>query len=139
MNVAFAPLAAGNVIGSVSVASNATNSPTMIALSGTGVSITGTIYLNRDLSTGDLYQYTHRDWGLGTDVGGNSSGAGLLYHHADVNGRRAAGLTVTPTAQASPAAGSARVYLCRSVQPPRVTGPAWWVRTYFFFLSSASS
>ncbi len=139
MNVAFAPLAAGNVIGSVSVASNATNSPTMIALSGTGVSITGTIYLNRDLSTGDLYQYTHRDWGLGTDVGANSSGAGLLYHHADVNGRRAAGLTVTPTAQASPAAGSDSVYLWDPVQPWGVSGQEWWLRTSFFFPSSASA
>jgi len=37
LSVAFAPASAGSVTGSVSVASNATNSPVMIALSGTGV------------------------------------------------------------------------------------------------------
>src|SRR6266481_874659 len=37
LSVALAPAAAGNVTGSVSVASNATNSPATIALSGTGV------------------------------------------------------------------------------------------------------
>src|SRR6266446_3001052 len=37
LSVAFAPAAAGNVPGSVSVASNATNSPATITLSGTGV------------------------------------------------------------------------------------------------------
>jgi Abnormal spindle-like microcephaly-assoc'd, ASPM-SPD-2-Hydin len=36
-NVAFAPAAGGNFSGAVSVTSNATNSPTTIALSGTGV------------------------------------------------------------------------------------------------------
>src|SRR5216683_1143808 len=38
-SVAFAPTLAGSVTGSVSVASNATNSPTTIALSGTGVQL----------------------------------------------------------------------------------------------------
>jgi len=38
--VAFAPASAGSVTGSVSVVSNATNSPTTLALSGTGVSST---------------------------------------------------------------------------------------------------
>src|SRR6266446_3036045 len=37
LSVAFAPAAAGSVTGSVSVASNATNSPATIVLSGTGV------------------------------------------------------------------------------------------------------
>ena len=37
LNVAFAPTAAGSVTGSVSVASNATNSPAVISLSGVGV------------------------------------------------------------------------------------------------------
>jgi fibronectin type 3 domain-containing protein len=36
----FAPTAAGAVSGSVSIASNATNSPSTIAVSGTGVSVT---------------------------------------------------------------------------------------------------
>jgi hypothetical protein len=37
LNVAFAPTAAGSVTGSVTVASNATNSPTVVSLSGNGV------------------------------------------------------------------------------------------------------
>jgi Abnormal spindle-like microcephaly-assoc'd, ASPM-SPD-2-Hydin len=37
LNVVYSPLAAGNLTGSVTVASNATNSPDSIALSGTGV------------------------------------------------------------------------------------------------------
>jgi fibronectin type 3 domain-containing protein len=36
----FVPTAAGSVSGSVSISSNATNSPTAIALSGTGVEVT---------------------------------------------------------------------------------------------------
>jgi hypothetical protein len=37
LNITFAPAAAGSVTGSVSVASNATNSPTVITVSGSGV------------------------------------------------------------------------------------------------------
>src|SRR3989449_3273276 len=44
LNVAFAPTAAGSVTGSVSVASNATNSPATIGLSGTAVQ--GTLAAN---------------------------------------------------------------------------------------------
>jgi hypothetical protein len=40
LNVDFTPTAAGSVAGSVSVSSNATNSPTTIAVSGTGVAAT---------------------------------------------------------------------------------------------------
>ena len=39
MNATFAPAASGSVTGSVTVASNASNSPTSIALSGTGVQV----------------------------------------------------------------------------------------------------
>jgi len=39
LSVTFAPVSAGSLTGSVSVASNATNSPTTIALSGTGVQL----------------------------------------------------------------------------------------------------
>jgi hypothetical protein len=39
LSVTFAPASAGSLTGSVSVASNATNSPTTIALSGTGVQL----------------------------------------------------------------------------------------------------
>ena len=55
------------------------------------------LLLNRDLSTGGLFQWVNRDYGLGTNVGSNASGAGYLFFHAGVLGRRAAGLTVTPT------------------------------------------
>src|SRR5262249_46545477 len=37
-NVAFAPASAGSITGSVTVSSNATNSPLVLALSGTGIS-----------------------------------------------------------------------------------------------------
>lgn len=70
-----------------------------------------TVLLNHDLSTGDLSQWTHRDFGLGTDKGGNADGAGNLWYHANVAGRRAVGLTATPTAHASPAANSDSVYV----------------------------
>jgi fibronectin type 3 domain-containing protein len=39
LSVTFAPASAGSLTGGVSVASNATNSPTTIALSGTGVQL----------------------------------------------------------------------------------------------------
>src|SRR6266581_4533286 len=61
-------------------------------------------YQNHDLSTGNLMQWRHRDYGLGTDVGLNDSGAGYLWYHPNVGGRKAAGMTATPSAHASPAA-----------------------------------
>ena len=77
----------------------------VIACNGLKVSKTSgnTIFLNRDLSTGDLSQWTHKDFGLGTDKGSNENGAGYLWYHSNIGGRRAAGMTVTPTAHASPA------------------------------------
>lgn len=42
---------------------------------------TDTVFLNYDLTTGDLSQWTHRDFGLGTDVGPNTSGNGYLWYH----------------------------------------------------------
>ncbi len=57
-----------------------------------------TVFLNRDLSTRDLSQWTHRDFGLGTDAGSNARGAGYLWYHPDAGGRGAAGITVTPLA-----------------------------------------
>jgi hypothetical protein len=96
------------------------------------------IYLNRDLSTGNLSQWTHRDYGLGTDLGGNESGAGHLYFHSNIAGRKAAGLTVSPTAHASPAANSDSVYLWEP-------GEAWnhapyeiWLRTSIMFPSATT-
>src|SRR5260370_40742932 len=65
-----------------------------------------TVFLNRDLSTRDLSQWTHRDFGLGTDAGSNTRGAGYLWYHSHDAGRRAVGMTVTPTSHASPASNS---------------------------------
>jgi len=49
-----------------------------IACNGLNASKTSknTIFLNRDLSTGDLSQWNHQDFGLGTDKGSNADGAG---------------------------------------------------------------
>jgi hypothetical protein len=98
----------------------------------------GIIYLNRDLSTGDLSQWTHRDYGLGTDKGGNESGAGYLWYHADIAGRRAAGLTVTPTAHASPAANSESVYLWEGAQFWDRAPYEIWLRTSVMFPSTTA-
>lgn len=78
----------------------------VIARNGLNASKTSgnTVFLNRDLSTGDLSQWNHQDFGLGTDKGSNANGAGYLWYHSNIGGRRAAGMTVTPTAHASPAA-----------------------------------
>lgn len=96
------------------------------------------IYLNRDLSSGDLSQWTHRDYGLGTDVGGNDSGGGYLWYHANVVGRRAVGMTVTPTAHASPAANSDSVYLWDRAQFWNYAPYEIWLRTSVLFPSAAT-
>src|SRR5258708_6275807 len=97
------------------------------------------LLLNRDLSSGDLLQYTHRDFGLGTDVGGNGSGAGFLYYHPNVAGRPAAGLTVTPTSAAGgiPTSSDA-VYLWDPVMSWGTQGNEWWLKTSLFFPSAAN-
>ncbi len=96
------------------------------------------VFLTRDLSTGDLSQWTHRDFGLGTDVGGNANGAGSLWHHSNVAGRRAAGMTVTPTAHASPAANSDSVFLWEPRQPWNYQPYQIWLRTSVMFPSEAA-
>ncbi len=69
---------------------------TEIACNGLNASKTSgnSVFLNRDLSAGDLSQWTHQDYGLGTDVGGNTRGGGYLLYHQNVAGRRAAGMTL---------------------------------------------
>jgi hypothetical protein len=98
------------------------------------------LILNRDLSTGDLSQYTHRDYGLGTDVVPTSQAlAGWLAYHENVAGRRAAGLTVTPTSAASGnPSGSDGVYLWDPIQSWGTKGSEWWLRTSFLFPSAAN-
>ena len=97
-----------------------------------------TVFLNRDLSTGDLSQWTHRDFGVGTDAGSNTSGAGYLWYHPNVGGRRAAGMTVTPTAHASPAANSDSVFLWEPGQFWNRQPYEIWMRTSFMFPSATS-
>jgi hypothetical protein len=97
-----------------------------------------TIYLNRDLSTADLSQWTHRDFGLGTDKGENTSGAGFLWYHSSVAGRRAAGLTVTSTAHASPAPSSDSVFLWEPTQFWNYQPYEIWLRTSVMFPSAAT-
>jgi hypothetical protein len=99
---------------------------------------TAIVYLNRDLSTGNLSQWTHRDYGLGTDKGGNESGAGYLWYHADVAGQRAAGMTVTATAHASPAAKSDSVYLWEGAQSWNYAPYEIWLRTSVMFPSATT-
>ncbi len=100
--------------------------------------ITGTIYDNRDMSTADLSQWTHLDYGLGTDMGGNTSGAGYLWYHANVAGRPAAGMTVTPTAHASPAAHGDSVYLWDPAQYWNFQPYEIWLRTSLMFPSATT-
>jgi hypothetical protein len=58
LNVVFAPTGAGSVSGSVSVASNATNSPSTITASGTGVAVTAhTVALSWTASTSTVSGY----------------------------------------------------------------------------------
>jgi hypothetical protein len=96
------------------------------------------IYLDHDLSTGNLSQWTHFDYGLGTDLGSNKSGAGDLWHHSNVGGRRAAGLTATPAAQASPAANSDSVYLWEPTQSWNYAPYEIWLRTSVMFPSGTT-
>ncbi len=97
-----------------------------------------TVYLNCDLSAGDLSQWTHRDYGLGTDVGSNTSGTGYLWPHPSVAGRRAAGMTATPTAHASPASNSDSVYLWEPARYWNYQPYEIWLRTSLMFPSAAT-
>jgi hypothetical protein len=78
LNVVFAPLAAGSVIGSVAVASNATNSPTTIApLSGTGASATAIVNVKNFGATGN--GTTNDTAAINSAIGALTSGATLLF------------------------------------------------------------
>lgn len=98
----------------------------------------GVVYLQRDLPGGNLSQWAHRDYGLGTDTGGNASGRGYLWYHTNVKGRRAAGMTVTPTAHASPAEKSDSVYLWEPTAFWNYQGHEVWLRTSVLFPSQAT-
>src|SRR5260370_12477435 len=66
---------------------------TEIACNGLNASKTSgnSVFLNRDLSTGDLSQWTHRHVGLGNDVGGNTNDAIYMEYHSSGAGSNAAG------------------------------------------------
>ncbi len=98
----------------------------------------GQHYLNHDLSTGDLSQWPHRDYGLGTEIGSNSSGGGYIWYHGNVAGSRAVGLTATPTAHASPAAESDSVFLWDPTEDWNYAPYEFWLRTSVMFPSAAT-
>jgi hypothetical protein len=135
------PSASGTSTITVSVKDSSTTPATAthsFALTVAAATSSGTIIVNHDLSTSNLMQWTHRDWGMGTDVGSNNSGAGYLWYHDNVGGRRAAGMTATPTAQASPAASSDSVYLWDPTEAWNYSGQEVWVRTSFMFPSQTT-
>src|SRR5258708_15833043 len=113
---------------------------TEIACNGLNASKTSgnSVFLNRDLSAGDLSQWTHQDYGLGTDVGGSTRGVGYLWYHPNVAGRRVAGMTDTPTAHASPAANSDSVFLWEPGQSWNYQPYQTWLRTSVMFPSAAT-
>ena len=72
-NVQFAPKAAGSVSGSVSIVSNAPNSPATVALSGTGVAASSTISVNpSSLSFGSVNNGSSTAQGFTVTNTGNS-------------------------------------------------------------------
>ncbi|PYU05437.1 MAG: hypothetical protein DMG34_08320 [Acidobacteria bacterium] len=73
-NVQFAPKAAGSVSGSVSISSNAPNSPATVALSGTGVAASYTISVNpSSLSFGSVNNGSSAAQGFTVTNTGNSN------------------------------------------------------------------
>ncbi len=75
---------------------------------------------------------------MGTDRGSNTSEAGYLWYHANVGGRKAAGLTTTPAAHASQAASSDSVYLWEPRQQWNHQPYEIWLRTSIMFPSAAT-
>src|SRR5882724_1740659 len=73
-NVQYAPTAAGSVSGSVSISSNAPNSPATVALSGTGVAASSTISVNpSSLSFGSVNNGSSTAQGFTVTNTGNSN------------------------------------------------------------------
>lgn len=73
-NVQYAPQGGGNVSGAVSIVSNAPNSPTSVALSGTGVAATYTINVNpASLSFGSVNDGSSATQGFTVTNTGNSN------------------------------------------------------------------
>ena len=117
LNVTFAPTAAGNVTGTVSVSSNASNSPTTIALSGTGAAVTSQLTATpTSLSFGSVNEGASSSLGVTLTNSGNSnvtisdvstSGAGYSASGVSANATLTPGQTATLNVTFAPtAAGS---------------------------------
>jgi hypothetical protein len=73
-NAVFAPTTAGSLTGTVSIVSNAPNSPTAVSLSGTGVAVTQTLsYSSTSLAFGSVNTGTSSTQNLTITNTGNSS------------------------------------------------------------------
>ena len=92
-----------------------------------------------------LADWTHRDWGEGTDKGSNADGYGLLFDHDGTNaplvaGVKCMGLTCTSkSAAAGIPNGSNAVYLWDPIESFDYSPTDLWMRTGLFFPSAASS
>src|ERR1035437_6446880 len=85
MNVTFAPAGFGSVAGSVTIASNATNSPATIQLSGTGVAVTHSVTLLWNPSTSVVTSYNvYRGTASGGPYGKLASLL-LVTHYTDMS------------------------------------------------------
>jgi hypothetical protein len=85
-----------------------------------------------------LLVYAQTGGTAGTIYDNRDSGAGYLWYHQNVGGRRAAGMTATPVAHASPAANSDSVYLWDPTQYWNYQPYEIWLRTSIMFPSSAT-
>src|SRR5438874_2274285 len=117
LNVTFAPTSAEHVTGTVSVSSNASNSPTTIALSGTGAAVTSQLTATpTSLSFGSVNEGASSSLGVTLTNSGNSnvtisdvstSGAGYSASGVSANATLTPGQTATLNVTFAPtAAGS---------------------------------
>jgi hypothetical protein len=85
LNVTFAPAAFGSVAGSVTIASNATNSPAIIQLSGNGVAVTHSVTLSWNPSPSVVTSYNvYRGTASGGPYGKLASLL-LVTHYTDTS------------------------------------------------------
>jgi len=87
LSVTFDPTAAGSVSGSISIVSNATSSPAVVSLSGTGVVHSVALTWNASASTVSGYNvYRSTTSGSGYVKINSSLVSGLTYTDSDVTG-----------------------------------------------------
>jgi hypothetical protein len=134
--IQFAPTAAGNVTGSVTMGSTASQSPLVVGLSGTGVSTQAQLGINPSSvafgnvadGTTDSQQVTLQNTGNATLTfsGINVSGAGFGQNGLTTSTTIAAGATATFTATfapASPGAASGAIALVTNGSPSSFSIP----------------